>query len=74
MGLTMDRHRRKAAVQRGDAAPVAGRSPSALFDLVRVLAKQVARETILAQQQATAEGTPMSPVVHDPDGNMEKHP
>lgn len=63
-------------IQRADAAQAAGNSPSssALFALVRVLARQVARETFPAQQQATVGAKPMSLVVHDPDGNMEKHP
>ena len=62
-------------IQRADAAQAAGNSPSssALFALVRVLARQVARETFPAQQQATVEAKPMSPVVHDPDGNLDNN-
>jgi hypothetical protein len=62
-------------IQRADAAQAAGNSPSssALFALVRVLARQVARETFPAQQQATVGAKPMSLVVHAPDGSMEKN-
>ena len=70
MGLTMDRHRRKAAVQRGDAAPVAGRSPSALLALVRLLARQAARETLLAS--ATSEARPTTSLALSPDGTEEE--
>ena len=73
--LNMHKQRRKAVTQRTDTAPVAGDSPSssALFALVRVLARQVARETFPAQQQATVGAKPMSLVVHAPDGSMEKN-
>ena len=66
---------RMAIIQRADSASVAGDSPSssALFALVRVLARQVARETFPAQQQATVGAKPMSLVVHAPDGSMEKN-
>lgn len=64
----------KAAVERGATAPAAGASPShsALFSLVRMLARQVARETFPAQQQTEIRAKSKSMAVHDPEGNREK--